>query len=131
MGTRRTAGRGKDSRYLYLYLGNVLSSDLAFRNPEHKCNVMVGTGTERGQIAVELHDTTGTFTARRQKDGSYKITMREAAVAGRLNTDFEEFTVEEADKIHGNSAPGHAPKPKMVMFRTGIGVLCALPNGRF
>lgn len=82
----------KAARFLVVRIGTNAARKGSFTQVEQRCQIMVGTGDERGQVALASDAANGEFVAKRQKDFSYKLTIKAHAAAGRFNLIFPAFT---------------------------------------
>lgn len=88
--TAREAAKG--ARYILIKIGTNAARKASFVQPDQRCHVMVGTSAEKGQLALSVDAINGEFIAKRQKDGSYKLTIKAHPAAGRFNLTFPAFT---------------------------------------
>jgi hypothetical protein len=81
------------TRFITIHIGKEVARKASFTQPQHKAHLHKGSGHDAGKMAVELDDSSGTFTAKQQKNGTYKISMGSvAAEAAGLLTTFPPFT---------------------------------------
>jgi hypothetical protein len=93
-----------ESRYIKVQVGAEVARKGSFTHPEHKCDILVGDGPDAGAVAIALNDSGGAFKAKRQKNGSYKLTIGATAARGKFSLTFPPFT-RDAKAMASSSGP--------------------------
>jgi hypothetical protein len=84
---------GRLGRFITLEIGQKLAASLVFRGEVTAVDVALGTGLQKGWLALGVNPEHGAFPAKRKPDGGYRVNINEASAAGLFSLTFAPFTV--------------------------------------
>ena len=116
----RACGRNGRVYYICLQIGRDLARAARFAQDEQGVRLMLGGGSDAGKIAIVIDQTAGNFVARKQKNGSYKITIGAPAAAGHFATKFESFSHQRIEAVRPENG-----QPPMFTFKASDAMLNA------
>jgi hypothetical protein len=117
---RRLGGGGSkpEIRYIALKVGPKLASAARFTQLPQMVRLMFGAGADAGKIAVVIDQEAGKFAAKRQKNGSWQISLSARDAEGLFSLAFEPFEVKGIEAIRPENG-----KPPMFAFRASDAML--------
>ena len=99
---------GGQTRYLRFAIGADLAKKISLTQAEHKLRVLFGTGSDAGKVQVSVDNSTGKFTAKRDKRGSYAFTMNAATAEGLFALEFPPLRIDRCEAVRPvNGQPPH------------------------
>ena len=103
----RSKGEGR-GREIHLQVGAETARRCQFAGAKHNCCILVGSGDDRGRVAIQINDKGGDFTASRKSIGSYEIVLREQAAKLLFRLQFDPIE-REASLVPGGGQRGPVP----------------------
>lgn len=114
----RRAGRPPSiTRFIQITIGKSLAARLVMKMDEIRMAVAFGSGADAGKIRLSVDATAGGFTARKNKQGCYALTINAATADGLFSIDFDAFAVEVVDVTE------QAHRPPFATFACSEGML--------